>query len=358
MNISSNYYQNWIADFTGNVVNDSLLISGVSGDLAVSYHILDSSPKRERVAIFGGVKNNLVRVINNGEEYLFIDQATFANVYVRLAERTYHTGEFYYHFNGPMEGSYGLGLSLSVQPYNDSLSGSFFGTHVYYGVNLMASAGLPDFVYFRYNSMLRSTRAQILLQRKKRLDGEIGVLMSDQFGIELNPVYERVDDLYYFDENALVNVDSVGVNRICLALKVDYNPEHLLFSSVIKWQRVGGSSVVSLPEWVMTSTLGYRWSMFSNNLGCRLAIKGMYFSEYYARGYLPFYDAWYLQSSRLYGNYVQVDLQSTFTIKSVDLGLDVVNASYGFVGSGPLVGPNYPAVPRFVRFNISWKFIN
>ena len=87
-------------------------------------------------------------------------------------------------------------------------------------------------------------------------------------------------------------------------------------------------------------------------------VQTKFFSEYFNRGYIPFYDVNYVQSYHRFDNYFQVDGVLQMSIKSVTVGFVAYNLFYGVLNENPIIAPNMPSVPRYFSLRFDWKFKN
>lgn len=116
--------------------------------------------------------------------------------------------------------------------------------------------------------------------------------------------------------------------------------------------------IYDVPMFVGIADLSYAFPMFKKSVYLKTGADSWYFTEYLARGYMPFNDLYFLQTSEKYGDYLQLNPYVMATVQSVDVKIRVLNATYGLLPIGPMVGPRYPSIPRFIEFQIDWTFKN
>lgn len=116
--------------------------------------------------------------------------------------------------------------------------------------------------------------------------------------------------------------------------------------------------IYSLPSWMLRGEISTFFPVFKKKIYLELGMDGWFFSDYYARGYHPLIDQFYVQTVQEYGNYLQLNPFLKANIQSVDVKLSIINANYGMIADDPLIAPGYPSIPRYFQLSIDWRFKN
>lgn len=316
------------------------------------------SDSLSRLVLDVGTDLHFFRISSNAQTLNAANQ----ELYTRLSgakHRLYYGLQGVYNLSGYNGGDYAidarLRLKLIDRVANDSSSRSAFGLSIYAeGHNSLRRAAL---IYSRYNSGLGVVRND--LNRIGKTAYEVGLDLNLGGGrLMVTGGGDQRSGYVYLDSTTnVLQLDST-LGLLYTRIHLGYSGDHFEVFSNLTYQWNERSLVYSLPEWLNHSRLATQWPLLNKKLSVKLGGELFFFSSYYARGYVPVYDLFYVQTERKFGDYTQLDAFTTFTIRSVNITLAMVNLSYGWFSDDPLVGPYYPSVPRYFRVGVNWKFKN
>lgn len=297
------------------------------------------------------------KVVNNGQEFLAANQELYAKV-----------DGFVFGFDYSLKGSYWLngynqGDHRSAAQIDYTLAQMASDSNGQGGLELAAfiraksSLTRPALIYERYNSSVFWVRNPMDKVGRILLEGGIR-FESGKLSAQLAGGVDERTKFIYVDSNAQAHQMTEPLRLTYGAVKLQYAGEHFHLMTDWRYQWNKRSVVYSLPEWVNTSLISTRWPLLKKRLAVELGARSYFFSSYYARGYVPFFDVYYTQTDRRFGDYLQLDAFVKFTIKTVDVSLSGVNLAYGVFSDEALVGPNYPGLPRYFQVGVTWKFRN
>jgi len=176
--------------------------------------------------------------------------------------------------------------------------------------------------------------------------------------VNLSLEYESLINAVYFQSDFSSKQYSETIQLLTPSLSYKYEGKVVKSHSRVLYQISSQDSIYSLPEWVLQSNVAFKFRLFKKKVGIEMGVDAWYFSDYYARGYLPMVNHMFIQSSNKYGNYLQVDPFAMARIQRVDISLAYVNATYGLINDDPIIAPGYPILPRYLKIVIDWNFKN
>jgi|GEM_PF-3125536 len=215
----------------------------------------------------------------------------------------------------------------------------------------------PSYKFYRYSSSILSYKNEF----DKELITRAGAKWNfnrDSLLIELGSDITLFQNRIYIDSNfaAVQAANAFYTNRNTLSVR--YASRHWVIHPRATYQLSSASDVFSIPELVADFDVAFKFGLFKHKMGIRLGSEGGYYSTYFARGYLPFIDEYFVQSNRQYGNVVMIHPYVSAKINSLSIKLQMINATYGIFSDDPMIAPGYSMVPRFGVLSATWKFKN
>lgn len=242
-------------------------------------------------------------------------------------------------------------LSLDSRQLNDAglgLKTEFFGMFAHYE---------PIMVFQFYENALASTVFDY--NKVNSISGGLSLSKGFKSGSVRGAVkYEALSNAVYFKSDFTSQQYSETIQLLTPSIAFDFEGKVLRSNSKITYQINSQDSIYSLPEWVVQSEIAAKFRLFKKKIGIETGLNAWYFSDYYARGYLPMINQMYIQNDSRYGNYFQFDPFVKASIQRVDLSLIYFNSTYGLLSDDPIIAPGYPILPRFLKIVIDWKFKN
>lgn len=212
-------------------------------------------------------------------------------------------------------------------------------------------------VFERYRSQLE--QRSINLSRMARLDAQFSYEQRTRKGqLKVGAELSTISGWTYFDDALQVQQRAAPLTMIAPFIQLAHRGDVVLMEWSGRYQYHERSKIYSLPDWVSRAEIALRFPLFKEKIFMNAGVEGWYFSGYIARGYLPMYDMFYVQSNQRYEDFLQLNPKLSARIQTVDVSLSYMNANYGFTSNSPLVAPGYPSVPRFIMLQIKWRFKN
>lgn len=222
---------------------------------------------------------------------------------------------------------------------------------------LLLQQGRPSLLYERYESsitIINSDQRKVSMQAYSvGMDGGFGpIWMMVQAG------YRKIGDFIFLNQNAEIfqKRNSIEIYSVKASIAVKGKWYELNSEGCYQWN--DRSKYYSVPEWINTNQGFLKWNMFSKKLRMRGGVQTEFYSSYYSRGYLPFYDAFYVQSFHRFEDFFQLNAMLTTRIKTVTVGVSAYNILYGVFDVNPIIAPNMAAVPRYFSLQFAWDFKN
>ena len=187
---------------------------------------------------------------------------------------------------------------------------------------------------------------------------KLGVNLGKEFTASV--FYQNLYNYVYFDDLALPRQYNKTLSNI--GLSASYT--HVFFKHVGLslnhiYQSTSNTSYIRLPQNVSTAALFYHGNLFKNNLQLQIGSQVQVYQSFYAYGYMPATQVFYLQESFKTESYPFVDVYLNARIRPVSFFLKVEN-----ILSSGRAGINYAFVPGYYqndlafRFGLTWLFFD
>ena len=345
----SAYYGSFIA-FEKNSIQDSIALRELKINPYLSFDLghLDSNWLNVEL----GLNQRWYKLVNNDHGSIPMNQSVFGNVNFNKGQISGY-GKYEYYTAGYNVNDIDLNSAIEYKMVsNDS------------NLNYVSIEASQIYVFRRVARIFEDYRS-VLKSNKNTLSKE----GQEQYGIGINAFlgslrsnldlqYSKIENYTYFDEYARVNQKAVPIEIYSVQIEIAYSGSFFELSSLGKYQWTGRSKYYSLPEWTNINQGSLSWNMFKKRLRMNGGLQSRFFSEYFNRGYLPFYDAQYVQSFHRFEDYFQLDGFLKTSIKSVSVGVVANNVLYGVIDSNPIIAPNMPSIPRYFSLRFEWNFKN
>ena len=219
------------------------------------------------------------------------------------------------------------------------------------------SSGRVARIFEDYRSKIKSIKNGLRKEQFLEFGGGMN-LEVENFSALVDLDYLKIGNLAYFNERAEVMQKRLPVEVYSAQLTLKYSNSFLELTTIGRYQWNDRSKYYSLPEWTSINKGSIYWDMFKKRLRMKGGLQSRFFSEYYNRGYLPFFDVEYVQSFHRFDDYFQLDAFVETNIKSVSVGIVAYNLLYGLIDTNPIVAPNMPSIPRYFSLRFDWNFKN
>ncbi len=215
----------------------------------------------------------------------------------------------------------------------------------------------PYLLHANYYSSIRSNSNTLQSQEQLRTAIIYEIKMKD-LSIHLQPGYIKQMNYIYFDRYGRIHQAATNIELYKAEVSIIGKKKAgtLLANGVYQWNN--RNRINSLPEWMYKVEVLANVDVLKEKLTFHPGIRTMYNSGFYSRGYLPFYDSFYVQRSQKFEPYFQADAMAYITVGQVDVGFEAVNLLYGLIDDNPIIAPNYTSIPRYFLFHIVWKLKN
>ena len=218
----------------------------------------------------------------------------------------------------------------------------------------------PDFKYILYQSAYDkfnwyepSFKNELIQQLKAQLSHKTYGKLS------LNQVV--INNYTFFGRDSLPQQDATGINYAALKYSNDFYYKHWGLSADILFQKVlSGEDLISIPSYILRSTLFYSHYYFQHNLYVQTGVTAKYFEAFYARSYNPIVADFNEQRFQKIGAYPLIDYFINFKIKRFRFyfKLQHLNALLNKDTPDYYVAPLQPYRDFNIRFGLRWIFFN
>ncbi|AKD04759.1 hypothetical protein PKOR_18715 [Pontibacter korlensis] len=176
--------------------------------------------------------------------------------------------------------------------------------------------------------------------------------------VKLDGHLTDVERWVYFDKDA-VPVQASGNQRFwgaSLAHKIFFGPVH--FDNFVAYNNTDEANNIRLPEWLLESKAYIEGPLFKNALFLQFGVQGTYASEYYAYGYMPVTQQFFVQDEFATQGYPVLDVFLNANIKTVNVFLKMSHINYELSEPVYFVTPYYPGMRRSFVFGLTWRFFD
>jgi hypothetical protein len=348
-NSDSAYYSHFSSEIV-DVFSDSFSIGQfrITPNLVFEFEQIDSN----RIQLELGLNQSWFRIRNNAHESLPYNQELYGNVLLERP-RIKFSAQAEIYPSGYSRGDSRIDSKLMYFIIKKDSSTNYLAFEARYGY----SSGRVARIFEDYQSKIKSIKNGLRKEQFLEFGGGMN-LEFENFSALVDLDYLKIGNLAYFNERAEVMQKRLPVEVYSAQLTLKYSNSFLELTTIGRYQWNDRSKYYSLPEWTSINKGSIYWDMFKKRLRMKGGLQSRFFSEYYNRGYLPFFDVEYVQSFHRFDDYFQLDAFVETNIKSVSVGIVAYNLLYGLIDTNPIVAPNMPSIPRYFSLRFDWNFKN
>jgi hypothetical protein len=193
-----------------------------------------------------------------------------------------------------------------------------------------------------------------------------GRIMNDRLRVNLGADYYLISNYLYVSdyfrlrqENALFNVLRLSAQKTFRLLK------HINWHAEVYLQQKTGNVDVNMPLLFTRNRIAYEGNFGFPNLNFAGGFEVRYHTPYKADNYSPVLGQFFFQDTATISNLPDIHAYIHFRIKSFKGFIRaenlntarVLDGTFGFTNNN-LAAPDYPTPSLYIRFGISWSFIN
>jgi hypothetical protein len=147
------------------------------------------------------------------------------------------------------------------------------------------------------------------------------------------------------------------IQYLSLKLNKDLSYKKFGIDNTVLFQTVAqDNNILNVPQLTARSTLYYNDKWFKKAMQVQVGIEANYFSEYYANGFNPLIQEFYVQEKTKIGNFPMLNLYLNARVKTARLYLHADQINTFFTKSNYFSAPNYPYRDFMIRFGLEWNF--
>jgi Putative porin len=193
------------------------------------------------------------------------------------------------------------------------------------------------------------------LENNFKMSGGISDFKRENY---LELAFVKSDNRIYFDSLAMPVQGSGSINIFSAAIKKELRVKSFGFAPEIKYTNVSDEVTYHYPEWVVNADVFFRKEVFKRKLIITTGVTVFYFSSYFADGYNPATDQYFLQNEIKTGNYPVLDYYLKLKIKRAELFIELNHFNEGLSGRDYFLTPHYPMPGRSFLFGLKWSLLN
>jgi hypothetical protein len=176
---------------------------------------------------------------------------------------------------------------------------------------------------------------------------------------DIGVVYQNVKNFIYFNELAVPEQTSLGIQNISAFIHKDILLfKHLGINAKYNYQNSSYQAIVSVPNHVINGALYYQGNLFKRALQIQIGFNAQYFSSFYGYAYMPMTNQYYVQTTKTVGDYPYVDFFLNARIKPVRIFVKIDHVTQGLLGGNYSLTPGYLQNDRAFKFGVNWLFFD
>ena len=228
----------------------------------------------------------------------------------------------------------------------------------------------PALIYNFSEGLINSWVNDFTYPQADKLSGKL-TLKLGKFKLEPGLTFSLVQDPLYFtaDTISLTNYPE-NVRPAQASGAVQLLQPQLAW----RWQSEGGfnwqadvtyslvtgsaSEAWAVPDLIANTAFYYEGGMFGGNLIGQIGIDVHYTSSYYARGYAPAVQQFFVQNSYKIPDYPIANFFFGFRINTTRVFARMSHLNQGFTDEGYFLTPYYPGIGRSFDIGIDWLFFD
>lgn len=294
-----------------------------------------------------GYKNEINQVYQHFDSS-FVNNIANAGFYI--SDNNYSGfAKVSYVFNGTNSNDYSMDI-------NNRYLKNIFNIPFALNLNVNAEKRHPDFIF---NTWLTNHYAwNNNFSPTDKFQSTFSIATTNN-RFDIGVVYQTVKNLIYFNELAVPEQTPIGIQNISAFIHKDILLfKHLGINAKYNYQSSSYQAIVSVPNHIINGALYYQGNLFKNALQLQIGFNAQYFSEFYGYAYMPMTNQYYVQTSKVVGNYPFVDFFLNARIKPVKIFIKIDHVTQGFMGNNYSLTPGYLQNDRAFKFGINWLFFD
>jgi hypothetical protein len=180
-------------------------------------------------------------------------------------------------------------------------------------------------------------------------------LIAERWAAEIGYNLTHISDYIYFDQ-FVRPVQTANLTVTSAYIQKNLRLGGLNFFNRIVWQANTNTEVLSIPNLILFSSLFYQHELVKNALTMQLGLSVFFRSSFYADAYNPELGQFYIQRTKLIGNYPWADLFANFKWKRAIIYLKYEHLNQGIPNNQYFAAYHYPMNPQIFKFGLSWMF--
>ncbi|MDR1183116.1 MAG: putative porin [Bacteroidales bacterium] len=344
LRLDSNYFpvSNFNRDTTSDLVKHRQIRNTI---LWSSYMPEDTLPdKKNFIRLAAGIMYTFIKVEDTLSEYRNHQLAPLANLYVKLFNRLHIKANALITLNGYNAGD----ITVDGQLALDFLRGEKAKHQIKLDAAFYNYS--PDY-FFTHLTANNYMWENELKKQQALIAGVIWEHKKYSMGVH----YYTLNNYTLLDENCLPAQIEQFVNVYQFAAYVPFYIKGFGINANIYLQYADNERI-RIPTVATRQTVYYGFPLFKRALFLQFGLDFLYNTAYYANGYNPVLQQFYLQNDKKTGNYGYLDFFLRAKINRFQLQFKLTHLWAGLFGKNYYFIPHYPAKDMGFALGILWRF--
>lgn len=229
----------------------------------------------------------------------------------------------------------------------------------YFDAEALSQQNAPSFFYQNYFGNHDFWRNNFGSENVQELKGKAKVAIKDYLFLAPKASIQVISNYLYFNE-AQLPTQASGVATLInpgVEWKTRLGNYHLDGDYVYTIKSGSDADLFRMPEHFFTADLYYE-AVWLKSLGVRIGLEGHYKSAYFADGYDPVTQQFYLQNSFEVPGYIFADVYASFRFNTAKLFLKYRHVNQGLIADGYFTTPYYTGQQSVFDLGVSWSFFD
>lgn len=222
------------------------------------------------------------------------------------------------------------------------------------------NSSAPSFLVQQYAGQQKDWQNDFLNENSDNLFAQIKL---NGKGISFRPFirFNRINNYIYFNQDRRPSQANSDIVLLVPGFDFDFNlSKKWRWSSNVNYNSVSGGSseFYRLPDLLISGQLAYRNVLFGGKMVVHTGVDLHYRSSYYANGYDPIVQQFYIQDSFENDAFLRADLFLNFKVQTFNFFVKSAHVNQGLTAEGYFLTPYYTGIKRTIDLGVRWSFFD
>jgi len=188
---------------------------------------------------------------------------------------------------------------------------------------------------------------------ENRIEAELSI---PKWKLDLGAGYSIKTNGLYYDENGIIRQSDPGVNLLSVYLHKDFKLWLFHLDNRLLYQTSSDQIVSPVPTFSANLRYYLQFTVVKDAMDMQIGVNGIYYTKYYAPGYMPDLGVFYNQRAETLGNTFYFDPFVNMQWKRVCFWIKYTNAFMGKPSKDHFSCYGHIRPEKFLKFGVFWPF--